>query len=188
MSDFLSRILFIAINAVLCNTCNYVISSLFMLHVVCIYVCHLHTCLLCYIDHIYECVCMCTLIASHQTLVVSASTLYESELQYSVGGAGIGYPAGGSSTHMHTHACTHALALLYLWGPSVMDYSPKMYRSKEQWDIHCEELKLKVVLDQMWKNTTCEHILYMYTDTHTRLICSKTYVETNSNSNIYVCA
>ena len=55
------------------------------------------------------CTYVCTLVASHQTLVVSASTLYESELQYSVGGAGLGYPPGGSSTHTHTHthACTH---------------------------------------------------------------------------------
>lgn len=80
---------------------------------------YVHTFLLCYIDHIYECMCvymhLCqsvcvyvrALIASHQTLVVSASTLYESELQYSVGGAGIGYPAGGSSTHIcrNTHLC-----------------------------------------------------------------------------------
>lgn len=41
------------------------------------------------------CVCMCTF----SLPLLSASTLNESELQYSVGGAGIEYPAGGSSTH-----------------------------------------------------------------------------------------
>lgn len=62
---------------------------------------------LCYIDHMFEyvhmsvylhvcvCLCMCTF----SLPLLSASTLNESELQYSVGGAGIEYPAGGSSTH-----------------------------------------------------------------------------------------
>lgn len=51
-------------------------------------------------------VCVRVHIASHQSPVVSASTLYESELQYSVGGAGIGYPAaGGSSTSVTISIC-----------------------------------------------------------------------------------
>lgn len=40
-------------------------------------------------------VCLCTC----SSPLLSASTLNESELQYSVGGAGIEYPAGGPSTH-----------------------------------------------------------------------------------------
>lgn len=98
---------------------------------------HVHICLLCYIDHtvcmsmcmcMYVCPCVCTLIGSHQTLVVSASTLYESELQHSVGEAGIGYPAGGSSTHAHTCVHTHLSIIilvrvlsdgnLWKWGPA----------------------------------------------------------------------
>lgn len=70
----------------------------------------------------YVCLCVHMLIASHQTLAVSASTLYESELQYSVGEAGIGYPAGGSSTHLHAHRHT----LLYYYScECCQQYIPK---------------------------------------------------------------
>lgn len=128
------------------------------------YMCYVHTFLLCYIDHIHECMCVRArmLIASHQTLVVSASTLYESELQYSVGGAGIGYPAGGSSTH--THARTHTFVLLYLCGTSVMEYIRNLttFRSKDEIHREATELKLRCKRAHM-KNTlrtptdTCSH-------------------------------
>lgn len=64
---------------------------------------------------VYTCVCAHTYSLPHhqQTLDVSASTLYESELQYSVGGAGVGYPAGGSSTSMHTHTHIYVCAVIF---------------------------------------------------------------------------
>ncbi len=90
---------------------------------------------------------MHTLIASRQTLVVSASTLYESELQYSVGGAGIGYPAGGSSTHMHTHiyTCMHfCIILVGTLGDEIQFYT---FTSEDHRDIYCEGLKAKLILE-----------------------------------------
>lgn len=86
------------------------------------------------------CTYVCTLVASHQTLFVSASTLYESELQYSVGGAGIGYPPGGSSTHIHTHAHT-LISMIIL----VRTLSNGLHST----DTHREGLKVKLVIDQM---------------------------------------
>lgn len=57
------------------------------------------------------CVCMCTL----SLPLLSASTLNESELQYSVGGAGIEYPAGGSSTHAKRFMRAHISITLEWW-------------------------------------------------------------------------
>lgn len=57
-------------------------------------------------DHAFGHVHMNVCLHVRSLPALSASTLNESELQYSVGGAGIEYPAGGSSTHAQPFTLT----------------------------------------------------------------------------------